>query len=126
MADIRERSGDPTLDHLIEMYLADAYVCDVEDGEEVGLPTQLETLRIREWAEGRCCEVAKHFVFYLGVDDVEAEEVDGKAHELYPELAGRGGAHTWAEVKTQRGIYAVDWAAAQYGRTEFPAVVKRG
>jgi hypothetical protein len=130
MTEVSDRSGDPTLDELIDMYLGDGYWCDVDqEGQEVGLPSRLDVLRDPDDAIGLCCEVAKHFVAYVGVDGVQAEELDGKAWQLYPELEGtsllRKGAHTWAEVKTDSGTFAVDWTASQYGRPEFPAVVRR-
>ncbi len=128
MGAISKRSGDPLLDQLIDMYEANGYWCAIgKGGEEIGLPAQLETLRVPEWAEGQCCEVAAHFAAYVRVDGLEAEDVDGKAWQLYPELdSTRTYAHTWCEVTTDSGVFAVDWTASQFGRSEFPAVVRRG
>ncbi len=128
MGAISERSGDPVLDDLMGMYEADGYWCEIgEGGEEIGLSAQLETLRVPEWADGQCCEVTAHFAAYVRDAGLEAEDVDGKAWQLYPELdATLSYAHTWAEVRTESGVFAVDWTASQFGRSEFPAVVRRG
>ncbi len=68
--------------------------------------------------------MAAHFAAYVRVDGLEAEDVDGKAWQIYPELDSTlPCAHTWCEVTTASGVFAVDWTASQFGRSEFPAVV---
>jgi hypothetical protein len=169
MTEVSDRSGDPTLDELIEVYLEEGHWYDdrgqdlpwrpyrevreafldrlaqVEEhhdseGEDLPLgrirslleqphPTDLVALRDGDNAEANCVAVTRHFVAFLQAHGLGAEEYDGKAPELYPELERdflrRGGAHTWAEVKTDSGTFAVDWTASQYDCWEFPAVVRR-
>ena len=127
MGEIRARSGDTRLDQLIDAYEASGYWCEVDaNGDEIGLRGKLETLRVPEWADGQCCEVARHFAAYVRADGLGAEEVDGQAWQLYPELDDTlSYPHTWTEVSTASGVFAVDWTASQFDRAEFPAVVRR-
>lgn len=163
MADVSERSGDCTLDALINAYFADDCWYDDDDGDDeqpylsrqellealdaeqeriqdehgpdalvvpqTPFPARLRTLRDPSDAVANCGTVSRHFVAFLRAQQLIATTVDGKAHELYPELERsalrRGGAHTWVEVETDSATFAVDWTAAQYGRSEFPAVVRR-
>lgn len=93
------------------------------------LPARLLALRDPDNAESNCEAVARNFVAFLRSRGLAATVVDGNAADLYPELDDmslrRGAAHTWAEVETADDVFAVDWTAAQYGRTEFPAVAKK-
>lgn len=134
-AAMAERSGDPTLDKLIDQFMTEEH--EYLMGGETD-PMRMD-YRKPEDAAGECDEVSEFFAGWLlqhGVDAImstgttrhEEEGLEGWAspeefgyHDRsvsgYPD-------HVTTIVHMPSGTYSVDWTVSQYGYKEFPMVQK--
>jgi uncharacterized protein (DUF1810 family) len=112
-----ERTGDPTLDKLIEEYFG-----------VLRSQMKVEELQDPQWAAGACVHETQRFVAFLQkngvdafIDDTRPYRPDEFGYQDRP-LPGKFNQHIVAFVKMPSGTYMIDWTAAQYGYQEFPMV----
>lgn len=112
----------PNYDYTDEWFAPDAVPADYPlDLDDVTWP--LHKLREQGGSAGACDETAAHFTWFAQQHGFDARVVTGTPDQLgYTDRLHDScyGGHAVAVVTTSEGSYSVDFAAEQYGYTEFP------
>lgn len=136
-----DRTGNPKLDALIEKYIQQNTVYDIESyqgpdwktapldkikeslGDE-SLYNPLHEMKDFEAATNACGVLSRDFARFLIKNGVEADTYSQNPKDLYPHSprTPMTEGHCVTKVIVDNKTYLIDWTAAQYGFNNFPKI----